>query len=383
MLFYILVSCFVLFSQSSGSGDYYTCGDSQPGYCPFVASEDAPEAWNGVAQGHDLSYMTDPNYHTDNPEKQVYNTQTNTRTMLSARPWAQGEELMPFEDGTIMGEEWNYVLAFEMIAPIRNIFMYDPKTLVEDDAQWAFYTQVFDDCGIKMTTEGTQFSTADMRSVMATSRRRRLGAGGGPPTDTETGTADGEGPPPDSGTDIVTTWIMQYLEEATVDLVCLMSDLSSEMQHRCEDIRADNAEGTACTNDMMQIDKKYSACWVGAYQNMFNFVPETDSDWVTCSDGSSVTLTATDAVHPATNEEAGGRDGGRMTVGETNGSTQEVFPIWGIVVISLAGIIIVVLSVLLYRQRIGKHAMSEVELPHSDMDLRTSVRVQNLKLTSI
>ena len=58
---------------------------------------------------------------------------------------------MTTSDTEITGDNWNYGLAFEMVAPFRDLLLFSPGELHDDPNLWAKYTKVFDDCGIKVS----------------------------------------------------------------------------------------------------------------------------------------------------------------------------------------------------------------------------------------
>ena len=128
--------------------------------------------------------------------------------------------------------------------------MYDPTALIEDEATWLKYTRALTDCNSK---------TVDARS---------FNRGGGMPFSTSQVYSYLKDP---KGKDIH-HFILQYLEEGTIDLVCLSTDL--EMEH-CDVMRA--TAGATVGVDRCN-------CWFDAYKALYGECPNVgDSTFTTCS----------------------------------------------------------------------------------------------------
>merc|ERR550514_727715 len=103
--------------------------------------------------------------------------------------------------------------------------MYSPNTIAADPALWAKLTRAFADCNVKAHDEdftkpdGSPGTAYSIESVYAALK---------------------------STTTDIHHFVLQFLEEGAIDLVCLMTPLSMD---RCDTIRATN--GVSCTSTCM------------------------------------------------------------------------------------------------------------------------------------
>lgn len=150
--------------------------------------------------------------------------------------------------------------------------MYDPAALDADT--WAFWTRALTDCNSKTEdyvsrSGGTPFSSDQVFGYI---------------TDPEY-------------TDIH-HYILQFLEEGAMDLVCLSTDL--EMEH-CDVIRETaGAEGG--------VDR--CNCWFDAYAAIYGACPVVDMTFTTCPNTvAPVVCTDVVAVDTSGEDETGGEPG--------------------------------------------------------------------------
>ena len=118
-----------------------------------------------------------------------------------------------------------------LVFPLRNTLMFTPQ-LFENTTLWNEQTQCFADCDIKAstTTDGqiTAYSTDEVYAWTVNN----------------------------SEAVDVHNYVLQYLEEGAIELVCLVTDL--DMDH-CDEIRAHHSLQRGHVSD----------CWTHAYRNMF------------------------------------------------------------------------------------------------------------------
>lgn len=237
---------------ASENGGYYTCdaeilaADNQ---CIFALTGDQPEDWVQEPVLHDLDRTVGDDFYRG--------VQSYTGDMLSVspKPWVNGDELVGTTTA-VTGDDWSgYALIFELMAPLRDMIMYEPDKLTDD--VWAAYTKALTDCNSKTEdyvsrSGGTPFSTAQVREYVL-----------------------------NPGYTDIHHFILQYLEEGTMDLVCLSTDL--EMEH-CDTIRAtagaDAAAGDRCN------------CWFDAYAALYGACPVVDTVFTTCSNTAAPTACA-------------------------------------------------------------------------------------------
>ena len=159
---------------------------------------------------------------------------------ISPKPWTQGDQLTASSE--LLGDDMiAYANVFELVAPLRNAMMYDPKTLSTDAAAWGVLTKSLVDCKIKekdttMEKGGQTKTVYSVAGVYALLKK----AGG---VDTHHS-------------------ILQFLEESAIELVCLAVP-ELEMDH-CEEVRQANAVTT-----------EPSTCWHQAYEGMYGSLPQT------------------------------------------------------------------------------------------------------------
>lgn len=161
---------------------------------------------------------------------------------VTPQPWTNGDKLAA-STTALTGDLLGYAKAFEMMAPLRDAMMYDPMSL-DDVELWNKLTRPFVDCHIK--EENVQFVNDKGEEKTAYGvdgvYEKLLQAGG---VDTH-------------------HYILQFLEEGAIDLVCLMTSLSMD---RCDEIRATNG----------LIDSLTSDCMEAAYTDLFAEHADADS----------------------------------------------------------------------------------------------------------
>merc|ERR1712025_381107 len=100
-------------------------------------------------------------------------------------------------DSEVTGSTLGYTNAFELVAPLRDYMMYDPKSLRDSADLWKKYTQAFTDCSVKLSDtqgdHGTAYGTDAVYEYLKNP----------------------------NGKDIH-HYVLQYLEEGAIDLVCVM-----------------------------------------------------------------------------------------------------------------------------------------------------------------
>ena len=248
---------------ASENGGYYTCNAdilADDNQCIFDLTEDAPAAWGGETILHNLDRTVGPDFYRG------VESLAGDMLSVSPKPWVNGDELVGTTDA-ITGDQWSgYALIFELIAPLRDMLMYDPDALTDD--VWAAYTRALTDCNSKTedytsrSGGGTPFSTSQVREYMLDPKN-----------------AD------------IHHFILQYLEEGTMDLVCLSTELV--MEH-CDTIRATAAagEGDRCN------------CWFDAYEALYGACPVVDTTFTTCAQTTAPTV-CTDVVAVDTSDLSG------------------------------------------------------------------------------
>lgn len=248
---------------ASENGGYYECeADALTNnQCIFALTGEEPDDWIHEPVLHDVDREVGANF--------CRGVESYAGVMLSVspKPWVNGDALVGSSDA-VTGDNWNaYTLVFELMAPLRDMMMYEPGKL--DDTTWATYTKALTDCNSKIT------------DYDSTAR-----SGGGTPWSTEQVHAFVGNP---EYTDIH-HFVLQYLEEGTMDLVCLTSDL--EMEH-CDAIR----EAAGWINDGDRCN-----CWFDAYKAIYGECPVVDGDFITCgltngsTDCADVQATVSDGV---------------------------------------------------------------------------------------
>jgi len=276
---------FITFSLSialgSDNGKYYVCDTSKlqsQNECIFVLTGAQPDDWIQETVEHDIDRNVGADFY-----RGVQSHDGETMLPLTPKPWANGDSLVGTDD-PVTGDLWSgYTLIFELMAPLRDMMMYNPSALTAD--VWAKYTRALTDCNAK---------TEDAREL--------LERGGGQAFSTDQVYEFMTNP---NGQDIH-HFILQYLEEGTIDLVCLSTDLV--MEH-CDVIRA--AAGATGGVDRCN-------CWFDAYNALYGECPKFDMTFTTCS-GTVAPVDCADATPTDTsNLESSGTSG---TSGESSEAT--------------------------------------------------------------
>jgi len=245
---------FITFSVSlalgSDNGGYYTCDattlntDNQ---CIFDLTGTQPEDWIQEPIEHDINRDVGPDFY-----RGVQSYDGETMYSISPRPWVNGDSLVG-SDAAVTGDLWSgYTLIFELMAPLRDMMMYNPSALTAD--VWAKYTRALTDCNSK-----TEDYVANRDLLMRS---------GGTPYSADQVYEFVQDP---AGKDIH-HYVLQFLEEGTIDLVCLSTDL--DMEH-CDTMRA-TAGAT------MGVDR--CNCWFDAYNAIYGECPKFDMTFTTCSE---------------------------------------------------------------------------------------------------
>jgi len=266
---------FITFSLSialgSDNGKYYVCDTSKlqsQNECIFVLTGAQPDDWIQEPVEHDIDRNVGADFY-----RGVQSYDGETMLPLTPRPWVNGDSLVGSDD-PVTGDLWSgYTLIFELMAPLRDMMMYNPSALTAD--VWAKYTRALTDCNVK---------TEDLREL--------LERGGGKPFSTDQVYEFMKNP---NGQDIH-HFILQYLEEGTIELVCLSTDLA--MEH-CDTIRA--AAGATAGVDRCN-------CWFDAYNALYGECPKFDMTFTTCS-GTVAPVDCADATPTDTSNLGSGTSG--------------------------------------------------------------------------
>ena len=252
---FFLVSCLLLASSSwvsaSLNGGYYICDEeilaSDLDECIFTYSGTQPDDWLEDTVEH--AVPDDPLEVGDDFYRGV---QSYTGTMLSVAmtPWVNGDALVNTDPDMVTGDLWSYALIFELMAPLRDMMMYDPGALADPDV-WAKWTKALTDCNSKTEdytsrSGGSPYSTAQVYEFMMDPQH----------------------------TDIH-HYILQYLEEGAVDIVCLSTDLDDS---HCDAIREAAMEADVAW--VLGVDR--CDCWFDAYEAIYGVCPVVDMEFYTC-----------------------------------------------------------------------------------------------------
>ena len=246
--FCLILSLLSAIASASENGGYYTCDATAlatDNKCIFALTDTAPTDWVTPAQKHDIDRDVGENFYRG--------VQSYTGDMLSVspKPWVNGDVLVGTEpDAAVTGDDWSYTLIFEMIAPLRDMMMYDPDELTED--VWNKYTRALTDCKSK-------FEDYTSRS-------------GGSPYSTDQVYAYLKNPDYSD----IHHYILQYLEEGAMDLVCLSTNLV--MDH-CDTIRG--VLGAVSDTEGGQEDR--CNCWFDAYKAIYDACPAFDMPFSACN----------------------------------------------------------------------------------------------------
>lgn len=229
---------FPLFVFASENGKYYVCDTTilkEKNECIFKETSDAPfdtAAPHNIVRGKDQY-------------RQVV-TAKGDALMVTPKPWTNGDNFLD-TNKIVTGDLWNYALAFDLVAPLRDVMMYTPSVVANNKTKWDIYTKAFTDCGIKTEDaqgdHGIALSTANVYQKLKDP----------------------------AGKDIHHN-ILQYLEEGAIDLVCLVTSL--DMPVRCNPIREKWAASidTSCN------------CFFDAYEAMYGVQPNLgDNKFTNCS----------------------------------------------------------------------------------------------------
>jgi hypothetical protein len=241
--FAILLTLVVSNAKASDNGKYYACDTSildSDNQCIFALTGEQPEDWIQETVLHDINRDVGADFY-----RGVQSYDGETMLSVSPKPWVNGDSLVASDD-PITGDLWSgYALIFELIAPLRDMMMYDPSALTLD--VWAKYTRALTDCNSKTedyvsTRGGSQFSTDQVYEYLLDPQ----------------------------GNDIH-HFILQYLEEGTIDLVCLSTDL--DMEH-CDVMRE--------TANAIRGEDRCN-CWFDAYKALYGECPKFDMAFTACS----------------------------------------------------------------------------------------------------
>ena len=262
---------------ASENGGYYYCGEEAlaNNQCIFALTGSEPDDWIHEPVLHNVDRGVGDNF--------CRGVESYAGVMLSVspKPWVNGDVLVG-SSTAVTGDNWNaYTLIFELMAPLRDMMMYEPGKL--DETTFAKYTKALTDCNSKITDYEAR-------------------SGGGTPWSTEQVHAFVENP---EYTDIH-HYVLQYLEEGTMDLVCLTSDLV--MEH-CDAIR----EAAGWLNDGDRCN-----CWFDAYKAIYGECPVVDADFITCG----LTSGSTECAHVQATVSDGVVCGGDDTEGTDDAQSQ-------------------------------------------------------------
>eukprot|EP01001_Neometanema_parovale_P004445 NODE_1627_length_1657_cov_180.219035_g1548_i0.p1 GENE.NODE_1627_length_1657_cov_180.219035_g1548_i0~~NODE_1627_length_1657_cov_180.219035_g1548_i0.p1 ORF type:complete len:478 (-),score=141.81 NODE_1627_length_1657_cov_180.219035_g1548_i0:222-1601(-) len=222
-----LVASLLTSTLASENGGYYQCNTAllaSDNYCLFERTTTAPFS---TVMENPVDRTIAPDYY------RMVADSTGAQLAVSPKPWTNGDQLA-ISSTKLTGSSQNYALAFELVAPLRNTMMYRPKEVIDSATQWAKLTKAFTDCNIKIADETNSAGHVGLSTdnVYASVKN---------PNNMDNH-----------------HYILQYLEEGAVDLVCLMTDLNMD---RCDTIRA--AQTPALESGTV------SMCWLDAYVGMY------------------------------------------------------------------------------------------------------------------
>ena len=250
-------------SFASENGKYYVCDEAtlaSDNKCIFALSGDEPEEWVPLEQ-HNIDREIGPDFYRGVEKydgSQILGT--------SPLPWANGDRLVSSGTTKISGDDWSgYTLIFELMAPLRDMMMYRPDDL--DQETWDKWTRALTDCNAKTvdyeeSRGGAQLSTKQVYDVMKNPNYKDVHHN-----------------------------LLQYLEEGSIDLVCLSTDL--EMSH-CDVTRGAN---NAVVGD-------HCNCWFDAYQAIYGVCPVVDTEFKHCDNTVAPTV-CTDTTPNAPADDGG------------------------------------------------------------------------------
>ena len=227
--------------SASLNGGYYICDPDllvSDNVCIFAYSGSQPDDWPDEVVSHDIDRDVGANF------CRAVATYEGVLLSVSPKPWQNGDVLVGTTE-PVTGDLWSsYALIFELIAPLRDMMMYNPEPLYDPET-WAMYTRALTDCNQKTVdynrAGGSPFSTSQVYEYL-------LNPG---------------------GTDIH-HFILQYLEEGTFDLLCLSSEIDDD---HCDATRvlAGSVLGQRCN------------CWFDAYEALYGECPAVDMDFEHCA----------------------------------------------------------------------------------------------------
>merc|ERR1712190_4462 len=153
------------------------------------------------------------------------------------KPWGNKVAEAAATPGSMTGNEWMYLLSYELLVPLRNAMMFEPTSVTTNETEWRRLTKFARDCHIKTTTVSAtpfdKFSTDGIYDVLKN------------PGQFTTGPS-------------VHNPILQYIEESSADLWCVMTGVMLSESH-CPQVWTGNsvAEG------------QRSTCWESAYVELY------------------------------------------------------------------------------------------------------------------
>lgn len=247
--------------SASENGGYYQCNEDaldNDNVCTFELTESAPDDWVTPAQPHDIDRTVGDAFYRG------VMSYTGDMLSVSPKPWVNGDVLVGTAPDMITGDEWSgYALIFELMAPLRDMIMYDADALTNDvDGYdtWLKWTRAMTDCNSKTEdyvaarSGGTPWSTVQLYEYL----KDPQSAGMNPHH-----------------------YFLQYLEEGAMDLVCLSTNL--EMEH-CDVIRE-------AAQAVLDVDR--CNCWFDAYKAIYGECPVVDMEFTECP-GTTVSVDCAD-----------------------------------------------------------------------------------------
>jgi hypothetical protein len=203
----VCVALLPALTLASENGGLYMCDDtklSSENLCYFTASSTNTAG----ATGHNIDLGV------GNVGFRKINDASGNQLSTSPKPWTQGDVLVA-SSAEQTGDALNYAKAFEIMAPLRDAMMYAPGTLTIDEAKWNLMTKALQDCQIK--SEDTTATSPSGTEVIAYGTKSMLAVMSDP------------------GGEDIHHYVLQFLEEGAIDLVCQMTSLTMD---RCTAQRA-------------------------------------------------------------------------------------------------------------------------------------------------
>jgi len=261
---FVLLLAIVSSAFASDNGKYYKCDEdilAADNQCIFTLTGDQPDDWIQETVLHNVDRTVGKDF--------CRGVMSYAGVMLSVspKPWVNGDVLVGSTD-KITGDDWSgYALIFELMAPLRDMMMYNPSALDEDT--WNKFTRALTDCKAKTEdyvssrSGGSAFSTSQVYEYIKDPQNKDIHH-----------------------------YVLQYLEEGTMDLVCLSTDL--EMDH-CDAIReaAGYKDGERCN------------CWFDAYNAIYEKCPVVAMEFTTCEK----TVAPAECTGPAVEDDGEGCEG--------------------------------------------------------------------------